>query len=117
MSKKSDQVPEEKLALYKQLLATHPEIELKGGLKLPHTSYGGNMYTMLSKDGRIGIRLGKEDFKAFIEKYDAIQYKNYGANIKEYVEVPESLLENMDELAPYLALSHEYVQILKPKKK
>lgn len=117
MSKNSDQVSEERLELYKKLLDTHPEIELKGGMKLPYTSHNGNMYTMLSKDGRIGIRLGKEDFKVFIEKYDAIQFKNYGANMREYVEVPESLLENMEELAPYLAKSHEYVQTLKPKPK
>ena len=115
MSKNSDQVSEERLELYKKLLDTHPEIDLKGGMKLPYTSHNGNMYTMLSKDGRIGIRLGKEDFKAFIEKYDAIQFKNYGANMREYVEVPESLLENLEELAPYLAKSHEYVQTLKPK--
>ena len=115
MSKKPDEVPEERIELYKKLLATHPEIELKGGKKLPYTALSGNMYTMISKDGRIGIRLGKADFKAFIETYNAIQYKNYGATMREYVEIPEHLLENIDELAPYLAMSHDYVQTLKPK--
>lgn len=72
MSKKPEEVSEERLALYKKMLDTHPDIELKGGKKLPYTSLNGNMYTMISKDGRIGIRLGKDEFKAFIETYDAI---------------------------------------------
>ena len=38
MSKQYGQVPADKLALYKQLIDAHPEIELKGGLKLPYTS-------------------------------------------------------------------------------
>lgn len=111
----SDQVPDDKKALYQQATDTHPEMELKGGKKLPYTSMNGNMYTMMSKDGRLGIRLGKEDFAKFIEEYDTIPFKNYGATMREYVEVPDSLLEDTKALAPYMAMSHEYAKILKPK--
>ena len=31
-----------------------------------------------------------------MEKYDAIPFKNYGANIKEHVEVRDSLLRDPD---------------------
>ena len=71
MSKTPDQVPPEKLALYSQLIDTHPEIELKGGKKLPYTSPNGNMLSLLTNEGRVGLRLGKEDREAFIEKYDS----------------------------------------------
>jgi hypothetical protein len=111
----ADQVPEDKLELYRNLIESHPEIELKGGKKLPYTSHNGHMFTQLSKDGRVGLRLGKDDRAAFIEKYDTKLFENYGAVMKEYVEVPVSLLANLDELQPYLAMSYAYVRTLKPK--
>ncbi len=89
--------------------------ELKGGVKLPYTSLNGNMYTQLTKAGKVGLRMGKADREAFIEKYDATLLTSYGAVMKEYVEVPDSLLSQTDELAPYLAISYSYVQTLKPK--
>ena len=52
MSKNQKQVPEDKLELYKQLIESHPEIELKGGMKLPYTSHNGNMFTQLTKEGK-----------------------------------------------------------------
>lgn len=115
MGKTPNQVPEDKLELYKTLIDTQPDIELKGGLKLPHTSTNGYMYSSLTKDGRVGIRLSASDREAFMEKYDAIPFKNYGANIKEHVEVPDSLLRKPDELGPYLAMSCAYTQTLPPK--
>ena len=115
MAKKSDQVPEDKLELYRRLIDTQPDIELKGGMKLPHTSINGYMYSSLTKDGRVGIRLSEADRDAFMEKYDAIPFKNYGANIREHVEVPDGLLRNPKELGPYLAMSYAYTQTLPPK--
>lgn len=111
----TNQVPEDKLALYRQLIDTHPDIELKGGKKLPYTSINGHMYTQLTKAGKVGLRLGKAEFDAFIAKYDAQPLRNYGAVMKGYVEVPDELLEDTEQLKPYLAMSYEYAQTLKPK--
>ena len=115
MAKDTSQIPEDKLALYIKLLDTHPDIELKGGQKLPYTSYNGNMFTFLTKEGRVGLRLSKEEREDFIEKYNTKLAENYGAVMKEYVEVPNELLSNTDELQAYLALSYAYVQTLKSK--
>ena len=71
MGKKSDQVPADKLALYRRLIDAHPEIELKGGLKLPYTSYQGNMFSQLTKAGKVGLRMGKTEREAFIATYDS----------------------------------------------
>ena len=49
MGKTPDQVPEDKLELYRKLIDTHPEIELQGGMKLPHTSHNGYMYSSLTQ--------------------------------------------------------------------
>ncbi len=116
MGKTPDQVPEDKLELYKKAIDTQPDIELKGGLKLPYTSTNGYMYSSLTKDGRLGIRLSEPDRKAFMEKYDAIPFKNYGANIREHIEVPDRLLKKPAELGRYLARSYAYTRTLPPKK-
>jgi hypothetical protein len=66
------------------------------------------MYTMLSKAGKVGLRLGKAEREAFMEKYNAGPFINYGAVMNEYVEVPDALLSDTAALAPYLALSYAY---------
>ena len=108
-------IPQDKLALYAALIDTHPEIELKGGKKLSYTSLNGNMFSLLTKEGRVGLRLGKEERDAFMETYNTGLCVQYGAVMKEYVEIPDALLTNTDELAPYLAASYAYTQTLKPK--
>jgi hypothetical protein len=115
MSKSSNEVPQDKLDLYYALINSHPEIEFKGGKKLPYTSFNGNMYTQLTKQGKVGLRLGKEEREAFIERYNTKLLVSYGAVMKEYVEVPDDLLKNTEELQPYLAMSYTYAQTLKPK--
>ena len=114
MTKTYAEVPQAIIDLYKRLIDTHPEVELKGGKKLPNTSLNGNMYSFVSKTGKVALRMGKADREAFIETYDSKLAENYGVLMKEYVEVPDDLLENLEELAPYLALSHKYAQTLKP---
>jgi len=117
MSKQYGEVPQSSIDLYEELLDTHPEVELKGGKKLPNTSINGNMFTFASKAGKIALRLGKAEREAFIEKYDGNLAENYGVVMKEYVEVPDDLAGNTGELAPYLAMSYEYALTLKSKKK
>lgn len=114
MSKTPDQPSQAKLDLYRKLIETHPDIELKGKT-LPYTSHNGNMFSFLSKEGKVGLRLGKAEREAFIQKYNTRLCEQYGAVMQEYVEVPDALLAKTAELKPYLALSYAYVQSLKPK--
>ena len=111
----SDQIPEDKLNLYKQLINSHPELELKGGKKLSYTSLNGNMFTQITKEGKVGLRLGKVDYDAFIADFNAQPLRSYGAVMREYVEVPDEMLADLDTLKPYLQLSYDYAQTLKPK--
>ena len=115
MSDKTDQVPADKLELYKLLIDLHPEIELKGGKKLPYTSYQGNMFSQLSKAGTVGLRLGKVEREAFITEYDSTLLETYGTVMKEYIAVPDHLLEDTKKLLPYLHQSYAYAKTLKPK--
>ncbi|MHA2027134.1 MAG: TfoX/Sxy family protein [Candidatus Thorarchaeota archaeon] len=113
MSKK--ETPKDKLELYENLIDTHPDIERKGKT-MPYTSHNGHMFSLLSKDGQLGLRLSKEEREAFVKRYNSKPFVQYGATMKEYVTVPDSLLEKTDELKKYLELSFEYVKTLKPKK-
>jgi TfoX/Sxy family transcriptional regulator of competence genes len=114
MSKTSNLPPQDKIDLYDQLIATHPDIERKGKTS-PYTSLNGHMFTYLSKTGSLGIRLSKEKREAFLEKYNTTLYESYGAIMKEYVTVPDEMLQDTEELKGYLDLSYEYVKSLKPK--
>ena len=114
MAKKMVDIPQDKLDAYDRLIASNPDIKRKG-VTNPYTSVNGHMFSHLSKQGTMGLRLPKEEREAFLEKYDTTLYESYGAVMKEYVAVPDDLLQNTDELRPYLDLSFAYVQSLKPK--
>ena len=114
MSKELSYPPQDKIDLFDQLIATNPDIERKGKTN-PYTSHNGHMFSHLSKTGTLGLRLPKDEREAFLEKYNTTLYESYGAIMREYVTVPDELLENTEELKPYLDLSYEYIKTLEPK--
>lgn len=105
--------PEERLALYEELVATVPGLPRKGAAN-PYTSVNGWMQSFLDKEGRVSIRLGKEDLEAFLEEYETELSIQYGAVMKEFAVVPDRLLET-EELTAWFARSHEWVGTLPPK--
>src|SRR5574337_491756 len=115
MAKKEKQTaPAEKIALYEKLIATTPELERKGDT-IPYTSHNGNMFSYLSKDGVMALRLDEKTREEFIKKHKAKLMEAYGIVQKEYVAVPDALLKKTSELKKYLAKSYAYVQTLKAK--
>jgi len=110
-SKKS--LPNDKVALYDKLIAAHPWIERKGDAN-PYTALNGNMFTLLHQS-RLAIRLPEAERDRFLKKYKTTLFEAYGTVMKEYVAVPDHLLENAKELQKYLELSYQYAQTLKPK--
>jgi len=106
--------PEREIALYEALIATHPEVDRKGKSS-PYTSINGNMFTILSADGVLGMRLGVADREAFMETFGTGLHEAHGTVMKEYVAVPAELLAETGKLALYLAKSYDYAKGLKPK--
>lgn len=104
----------EKLRLYDQLVATHPSLERKGKT-MPYTSVNGHMFSMLNKDGEIGVRLSDEAGERFIKDHQTTRFKSHGAFMRGYVVVPEALCEDMDKLAALLQEAYEYALSLEPK--
>lgn len=105
----------EKLKFYDELIAANPNFERKGKT-MPYTSANGHMFTLFNKAGEIGFRLSKESGEKFLEEHpDSSPYKSYGAFMRGYVLIPESLYDNLDLLAEYLEESYQYVLSLEPK--
>ena len=106
-----------KKALYEKLLASVDGIETKSNFGSSYTAVNGNMYTMISKHGVVGIRLPREERDAFIAEYETELFRGDPAwpPAKEFVAVPDALLADTDALKPYLERSFAYVQTLKAK--
>ena len=99
---------------YEALVDTLEGVDRKGKAN-PYTSVNGHMFSFLSKEGQIAIRLPKDEREAFLEKYDTGLAFTYNTVMKEYVAVPADITGNIEELAPYLKMSFEYTCSLKPK--
>lgn len=114
MTKTPDNELAAALKLYDALIAMNPKIERKGKT-MPYTSLNGNMFSFLTKEGRLALRLSAADREAFIERHKPRPCEQHGVVMKEYVEVPPRLLKATAELRPYFDLSVAYAKSLKPK--
>src|SRR5579859_264580 len=114
MGKPVPKAPAESVALYDALLATNPEIERKGAT-MPYTSVKGNMFSLLTPDGTLALRLPEADREAFLKRYETTLCEQYGVVMKEYVRVPPALLQNARALAKHLETSYRYACSLKAK--
>ncbi len=107
----------EKFEAYK-LLTGKLDVELKENFGFPFTSVNGNMFSFLSKENVLGIRLAQNEREEFLGKFDSEIYQRPGGQVlKEYVVIPDDLLANADELTSWFEKSLNYAGGLKPKKK
>ena len=104
----------ENLVLYDALVARQTAFKRKGKT-MPYTSANGYMFSLLNKEGELGIRLPRAAAEQFMEKHQSTRYKSHGAFLKDYVLVPEKLLKDQDLLLAYLQEAHRFVLSLPPK--
>jgi hypothetical protein len=102
------------LDFYDRLIATQPDVERRGA-KMPYTSLNGHMFSFLTADGHLALRLPSPERTAFIAAYQARLCEQHGTVLEEYVEVPDGLLRDVDELEQHFRTSYAYVHSLKPK--
>jgi hypothetical protein len=105
---------EDKLARYDQLVTKCPRFDRKGKT-MPYTSANGHMFSLLNKDGELGIRFSKQVQEKYIEELGTTIFKSHGAVMRGYVLIPDHMLEDLDKLAEYLNESYDYVMTLEPK--
>jgi hypothetical protein len=99
---------------FDRLIRTIPGLERKGAAN-PYTSLNGHMFSYLHPSGSMALRLPPGEREAFITRFQTALFHAYGIVQKEYVTVPDSLLEDTEALGPYFKLSYEFVARLKAK--
>src|SRR5260370_38674065 len=114
MAKADDEKYAASLAWYEKLVATNPKAERKGAT-MPYTSLNGHMFSLLTREGWLALRLPSEAREEFLKKYKTKLCERYGTVMKEYVQVPDALLKKTSELRKYFDLSYAYVGSLKAK--
>jgi len=92
---------EEKCKIYDELVAKCPRIERKGKAN-PYTSANGYMFSLLNKDGEIGIRFSKEVQKKYLVEFNTSLFKSYNSIMHGYVLITDEMLEDLDRVAKYL---------------
>ena len=102
------------LELYEKVVATMSGVKRKGKT-MPYTSHKGHMFSLLTKEGNLALRLSDTDRDAFVQKYETGPVIQYGAVMKKYVEIPQKLLKDTNKLKKYFELSYKYINTLKPK--
>ena len=109
-----DDLWEQKVKLYDELVAKCSRFDRKGKT-VPYTSANGHMFSMINKEGQLGLRFSKEVQEQYIKEFDTTLFKSYGAVMRGYVLVPDHMLKDLDTLAKYLDQSYDYVMTLDPK--
>ena len=104
---------DKRLKIYDTLVEKCPRFERKGKT-MPYTSVNGYMFSLLNKDGELGIRFSKDVQKKYIEQFPTTIFKSYGAVMRGYVLIPDHMLEDLDALAVYLNESYDFVMSLEP---
>ncbi|AVX03171.1 hypothetical protein MXMO3_00627 [Maritalea myrionectae] len=108
------EIPDQQLAAFDHLVERFADIERKGKTS-PYTSVNGHMFSLLGKDGVLGIRLSKADQATFRAQYESGDFIQHGAVMRDYVKVPDDLLLDITAMVPWFEKSHQHAQSLKPK--
>lgn len=109
------QGPIEKLEQYADVVAeSNCEAEVKGA-KNPYTSRNGHMFSFLSQDGTMALRLPHDLTDEFRARYVSGDVEQYGATMRGYSSVPPDLLAQTDELVDWFDKSWDWIGTLPPK--
>jgi hypothetical protein len=114
---KHTSVPERALALYRAALAAVPGLEEKSNFGAAYTAINGNMYSMISKHGLVGVRLPPAEREAFMAEHGTGLFRGDPAwpPAKEFVAVPEAMLADTARLAALIERAFAHTKTLKPK--
>jgi hypothetical protein len=85
------------------------------GKTMPYTSANGYMFSLFNKAGEIGIRFSKEVQEKYLQEFDTTIYKSFGAIMRGYILIPESMWKDTALIVSLLNESYDYVMSLEPK--
>ena len=98
-------------------LVPFPKAERRKMFGYPCAFANGNMFAGLFQD-RLMLRLPDDERARFLKLKDARQFEPMpGRPMREYVEVPEAVLNSKTRLKAWLSKSHDYAAALPTKLK
>jgi TfoX/Sxy family transcriptional regulator of competence genes len=107
--------PDGLVALFRRVLESLPEAETRQMFGYPCSFTNGQMFAGLHQESMI-LRLSTEDHAEFMRLPGARQFEPMtGRPMREYVVVPESLLESESQLEAWLARAFAFARALPPK--
>jgi hypothetical protein len=104
----------DKTDIYRQVAGSFKDVEVKGAA-MPYTSVNGNMFSFISKENELSIRLPEDVLKEVLTDHKGKISIQHGIVMKEYVVVPESFFKKKDLLKKYFGISLRYASGLKAK--
>jgi hypothetical protein len=108
---KQTEIPKDKIERYDTLLKRFPNVVRKGK-NTPFALYNMQLFSFLTKDGVLALRLCPKNIAQFIQKHNGRPMLKLGRVMKGFVEVPETLWQNMDILYKYFQLSIAHTESL-----
>jgi hypothetical protein len=110
VAKSTHNIPPDKVQRYRNLIAKLIDVEVKGK-KTPYTSINGYMFTFLTPEGDLAMRLSAKDIQIWLTKGVA-QMHQHGRLMKDFIAVPEAwwldeaMLLEMSDLLHQMLQSH-----------
>ena len=109
------QGPPQALARYRAVVeAARSEAEIKGA-KNPYTSRNGHMFSFLTPDGSMALRLSEKLGARFQSEHESGPVTQYGSVMRGYVSVPAGLLAEPAELAVWFDKAWDWIGSLPAK--
>jgi len=105
---------EEKVKLYDAIIEAHPGCVRKGKNN-PYTSMNGHMFSMVTKEGQVAIRMSKEVRVEYMDQVNPEEVFTYNTIMKEYISISDEMLQDQRAVMSLLDQSIEYIKTLKPK--
>jgi hypothetical protein len=98
------------LVIYEKMVASQPDIQRKGAAN-PYTSMNGNMFSFITKEDEIALRL-PDEVRAKMGAEPVIQYNSV---MRGYALASQALLSKPAQLAKLFAQSVAYAATLPAK--
>ena len=85
------------------------------GASSAYTSHNGHMFSFITKEGGLAIRLSKEEHDKFMDEHGTEPVVQYNSVMNGYVAIPDEMFKNTATSGRYFKMGFDFVSTLDPK--